>query len=74
MCMIILTFLQKSIDKSYRLCYNIFILSESEVIDMLKLLIKALDRYQRKQALKRRIKHNHQQYELILQGLDERGY
>ena len=41
---------------------------------MLKLLIKALAGWHHKQELKRRIKHNHQQHELILQGLDERGY
>ena len=59
---------------STRLCYNMFILRESEVINMLKLLIKALAGWHHKQELKRRIKHNHQQHELILQGLDERGY
>ena len=41
---------------------------------MLRLIKKALVGWHLKQEQKRRIKHNQEQYELILQGLDERGY
>lgn len=47
-----------------------------EVTDMFRLIKsikKALDRYQRQQALIRRKKHVAEQHKLIYEGLEERG-
>lgn len=41
---------------------------------MLKAIKKVLADYQSKQAQQRRIKNNRKNIQLILQGLEERGY
>lgn len=41
---------------------------------MVRYIIKKLAQHKAKQARLRRIAHNREQVELILQGLEERGY